>query len=820
MRLFRKHPVSTATVPIIHFIIMLSFIFILSGCGGSDDSSSNSDNNSNIVYAANIFPSKVMTGRTVSGFRLTTNHDLPNLNDPLNTHTVEVYYDNQSVSDIQMIDLRNLAVGALVDGSIPGYFPFKVAVDGKILYTTQIEVYAPELAQNPFNTITGYFVSSGSPGYSVLADLNHDGYKDVICLENYKLHILYGSSTGVLKYQKSIELSFLGGMISSGDLNNDGEEDLLLSYLDSQMHYKVLYNNGNMNFSQGPSLTITGFPKYPISLEDMNGDGRKDLVFPISDPDGIYLAINQGSSFATPIKIAETYRYLSITDINNDGSKDILYFTDDTDPNRYRLGLLLNRGDGSFITDSIPSLNYSSGISASITPIDYDKDGLPDLAIQTGTYPNITLSIYHNSGNASFSFATSTTLVSSDWSTLFSFITGDFDNDGNPDLVGIKPDALIYLWGSGNGSFVSQSINGITSNYLVSGDINADGIADILIPKSLTISVILGRKDRKIPSPTVITSGGRISTADVDGDGCLDMLLSTGYQSGLLGALYLNDGTGNFYLVNAAIPSSAMVIADLNGDGKAELIGADEEHVYIWPGTGDANFAANPTTINESLNPSSMQIRDMDKDGHLDIIAVGGNYSGMILYTQTDFTADPVRLNFYPYFLIDDFNNDGYPDIVGSNTTYLGGINRTFAEVTDHFSMSLGYINQPNRLTSADFNKDGYLDLAIADDELIDIYYGRGDGSFYSQSLLCAETSVEGVTAGDYNNDGWPDIVVSSAQTGHLVVYINDHQKRFLRAYADIGITGRHLITADFNKDSLPDLAATDYNNIAIVSHN
>jgi hypothetical protein len=810
----------------IYQITMICLIVSFYGCGGSDSSSNNShngsNNNSNTTgYTATLAPSKIMTGRSSGGFRILTDHDLPNINDPNNRQTIDVYVNEEHAQNIDLINLRTLDVGILIDGGLPGFRTVKVAIDGKTQYTAQLEVYSPQLAQNPFNTTTGYFVSStdADPDTIVLADLNRDGYQDVIWPgNNPRLYVLNGNAAGDLGNPSAINVSGMGGAVASGDINNDGAEDLIASYFDGQTHFEVLLNNGNGNLSKGPIMTVAGFPLQPIVLEDMNGDGRKDLIFTIKEPYAIYLALSQGDSFSTPFIIADSASLISVEDMNSDGRKDIIYFQHGSDPYQDKPALLINKPDNTFSKATLPLPAYTFYVS--VKTIDYDKDGLPDLAIQASNPPGINVNIYHNSGNASFSLVSSKSLSTSDWSSLFNMVSGDFDRDGNLDLAGIKPDGFIYLWGSGNGSFISQNINGVTGFQLAAGDINADGISDIVVAqRSLTVSVLLGKRDRKIPSPIVITPNtiGRISSADVNGDGSLDILMSGGYQSGRTGSLYLNDGTGTFYLANPSISTKAIMISDLNGDGKADLVGADSNSLYIWPGTGSSNFSSNPITIPATLDINNFQIKDMDKDGFKDIVAIdtsdSNDMKGIILYLNAGFSASSVSVHFHPYFIIDDFNNDGYPDISGPDNTYLGSQGRAFAEVPNNLGMSIGYMNEPNLISSADFNGDGYPDIVASRGELIGVAYGRGNGTFYNQSILCSEIRTEGVLARDFNGDGWPDIAAGNT------VFINDQQGRFLRTFSNIGIATRQLISADFNNDSLPDLAVTDFSNIVIVSH-
>ncbi len=158
----------------------------------------------------------------------------------------------------------------------------------------------------------------------------------------------------------------------------------------------------------------------------------------------------------------------------------------------------------------------------------------------------------------------------------------------------------MFLWGDGTGNFVRQQVNGPMGLSLSSGDVNGDGIPDIVIPDRFgIISVALGRKDRNIPiacfhsHPMFRT---RIAAGDVSGNHKLDLLSPATTPA----KITLNPAPGNLYMnqgrANSSRPESAAArtaLADMDGDGVADLVGTDGPATsVIWKGTGDPNFGS------------------------------------------------------------------------------------------------------------------------------------------------------------------------------------------------------------------------------------
>lgn len=694
---------------------------------------------------------------------------------------------------------------------------------GKAKYTFQLEVYAAEQGPNPFGTPSGYFVTStdSAPAAVLISDLNGDGRGDVVVpgTNNERLYILNGRADGTLEAPETVPISLSNGILAGDDIDGDGDNDIVVASSRAfDTTFIVLQNDGRENFSQVSTTSLQGYAPTTILLEDMNGDNRKDLLLSVKDPAAIYMAINKGGSFGAITAIAaltDFNRYFSVVDLDGDTRKDIVYSLYNSDNSQSEIRLLLQQPDNSFRDVSSNIYLQASGEAIYINAIDFDKNDRTDLVLQIADpATGVTLNAYRNLGNAQFSLTSSELIVPISGFNYYNLVKGDFDKDGNPDLAGVNaesyPAHVMYLWGTGTASFSTQFVIGPMGIYSATGDINADGISDIVIADPhVAVTVIPGKTDRDIPSPIYgyPNNYGELSSADVDGDGYRDLLVGGEIMFNIPGTLYLNDRKGGFEMRNASIVSGAKVLGDLNGDGHAELLGANRSTLLIWSDDGNADFSSDPIELAASTDITSIKIMDMDRDGRMDVVAGGREASGTVFFSEGSLSFTSRTVAFKVPFLVGDCNKDGVPDIVSQGSTFLGSRNRDFLEAANILGISDGY----NIVDSGDFNGDGSLDVAFTIDEYIIVAYGRGDGSFYWQGILSAGGLLKGIAVGDFNGDGRHDIVAGLFLSHQAVLFSNYGDGTFLRSYLASGVSTIRLIQSEFNNDGKPDLAFTNY---------
>jgi hypothetical protein len=218
----------------------------------------------------------------------------------------------------------------------------------------------------------------------------------------------------------------------------------------------------------------------------------------------------------------------------------------------------------------------------------------------------------------------------------------------------------------------------------------------------------------------------------------------------------------------------SMLLSDLNGDGKPDVVLAGEPGVSVLLGQGDGTFAAQV----DSQAPRDMRavaLGDLNGDGKPDLVATWAGWAGVLVGSGVG-TFGPsagslLTARYANSVVLGDLDHDGDLDIVtasggagtvigaGTVSAYLGKGDGTFAAGTDYAAGDgLGSI------VLGDVDGDGELDIAGVSGSTAGVLLGKGDGSFGPAAFY--ETTAEPVSAlalGDVNGDGKLDIVVANA---------------------------------------------------------
>ena len=213
-----------------------------------------------------------------------------------------------------------------------------------------------------------------------------------------------------------------------------------------------------------------------------------------------------------------------------------------------------------------------------------------------------------------------------------------------------------------------------------------------------------------------------------------------------------------------------------------------ENIVYVLVGYGDGSFAAKiPYYAGPNTNPSSLVLADMNTDGYMDIIytnimtrtvgiLLGNNYGTFQSQIKT-FAGG----YYNPSFLaIGDFNGDYHPDVTVS---YQDG-----TRVDVLFGYGNGSISEINKIpvgakifyaqiATGDFNNDGYEDIVIAsiNPYIIYVLVSYGDGYFHTQQIFSAGFNgvYSWMDVADLNNDGCQDLIASDDTQGIVFFLLN-----------------------------------------------
>jgi FG-GAP-like repeat/Abnormal spindle-like microcephaly-assoc'd, ASPM-SPD-2-Hydin len=420
-------------------------------------------------------------------------------------------------------------------------------------------------------------------------------------------------------------------------------------------------------------------------------------------------------------------------------------------------------------------------------------------------------------------------------------------------LENTETETLQVLFGNGDGTFHSGITLALPGDILALGDLNGDGKADLI---AQGLQILLGNGDGTFTMKPLLATAGRRAAilGDLNGDGIPDIVVAaagTHRSDAMLPdivSIVMGNGDGTFAIAPTyALPQFpvSVVAADLNNDGKADVVAA-----FLAQRSGETGFAtllnlgtnfATPvvTSVIPALFPLSLVAADFNGDGRIDLgftnVAVGiflGNGDGTVqpgvFYDQG--TQAPTAVG--------DFNGDGVPDIVGfdeasfSVNALLGNGDGTFGFALT--SPAGGFVAA---LAVGDFNGDGKLDVAT----IVSLHNGTSNGPFVA-SLLLGEgngtfalqpttynvgPSASTIAVGDLNGDGIPDLVIGNGDgfdgPSTVAVLLGLGGGAFAAPITTMVGNGiSSIVTGDFNLDGKTDVAVSNtlWNDVSVLLGN
>ena len=412
--------------------------------------------------------------------------------------------------------------------------------------------------------------------------------------------------------------------------------------------FAVLAPAGAARTAAGPALSFAAAKHYPIghdpcsmAIGELNGDGKPDLVTANCGSTTVSVLLNRGDgAFEAKRDYAAGHRpdRVEIADLNGDAKSDLLTANLDR-----TISVLLNQGAGTFG----PPVTYAPGLRP-VLVADLNGDDKPDLVTETGK-DRVAVSVMLNRGDGTFEprrvYLTQR---------VGDIALGDLNGDAKPELVIVNYDieytgGLSVLLNAGDGSFETRrDYPEYFPGAVAIGDLNGDGKADV-------------------------------ATADFgDATGGGSVLLNRG--DGSLGPEREYECSS----CNHDGEADAIAIADVNGDGKADLVAE-------WTTTSYREGNTYVTKVSVLLNKGL------------------GSFSPQRSYEISDpIFSDP---NF-PWLAIVDLNGDGKPDIAAGHN----GLSVLLNKGAGRFEPGLYYRfgGDANAIARADLNGDGKQDFAAA----------------------------------------------------------------------------------------------------------
>jgi hypothetical protein len=635
-------------------------------------------------------------------------------------------------------------------------------------------------AVNPnAGTYTGTLLSIKNVFSLQLGDLNSEAVRQLIVTQlvasttgGYPTYVLYtinvhADGTSDTPVQVATPYSGAAFNLVVDDFNGDGKLDLGFTNANSTGPVTVLLGAGNGTFG-APIASVTVPASNQMLTGDFNGDGKRDVFT------GSNILFGRGDGTFTLGPASPAAGATVIADFNNDGKDDIAVYTS------AGISISLGKGDGTFTATGLSYAGLRGQFTLAVS--DVDGDGNLDLIVgqgQSGLYvppqfSNGIIMFLMGNGDGTFQGPPSYSHVGAGYSSGANgnhgaFAAGDFNRDGNIDVLapatnlGNASIGLKLLTGNGKGILTPQAVNTAVSPYFVAAaDLDGDGKLDAAmlalttdssgnsVPELLTLK---GNGDGTFAAPVAYAVG----TSEPNGYFTSELVLGDTRASGKPdaifsqnGSLYIlkNNGDGTFATpvqVDTQSSYQAVVVADVNGDGKADIVALtatainpvdNTNTLLIYLSNGNGTFAA-PVTLDASLaDAQDIVVGDVNKDGKPDIVLVSSS--------TTNSTA--------------------------SLTSYLGRGDGTFSPGVNSTLGGLYYVS----IALGDVNGDGKPDVLIGaccGNTLASLAFGNGDGTFAANYGISIGPSTNAVGFADLNNDGRPDLLL--ATNANLVTSLN-----------------------------------------------
>lgn len=471
------------------------------------------------------------------------------------------------------------------------------------------------------------------------------------------------------------------------------------------------------------------------------------------------------------------------------------------------------------LTQWAPGIEGCGILDAEI--VDLDRDGALDVVVATGWCGGFWLR-----GDGTGKQASSEPLPLPPWSMCNSVVSGDFNGDGWPDLAlqgASVGRAFGVLTADGLGGFLPAQGHGSAVGWVthwVVGDLDRDGFDDLVAydPPIASLAIFRGSSTGLTPPSFIAIDVNPVQNSqlgDFDGDGILDLVVSTGpWSSGGRVETFFGDGAGSFAPALVLSNRRLVLSADFDGDGRDELLTRELDSYEIQRWTG-AQFQAQPIALPWGVTPVSA--RDFDRDGAAELVC---EFLSEIQIWSLESGVPIGPLNSihmpssYGYVLVADLDSDGFDELiryelwgsmlVASGSGYLRFDERVLCEDV-----------RGTLITAAgDLNGDGLGDVVAFEGGDARSLLGDGTGGLHAHWRGTTSEPIEWCRLIDLDSDGDLDLYgkypPNGAPSRRFFTRLNDGTGRFgpvaTHSIATHATDAASTLLGDFDGDGNVDL--------------